>query len=244
MVVPRQSFDVGWRMHILTQSFSYFDEIKRPMDLGTMQTKLSQGRYATMESFAADYHLMIQNCRVFNPPKTFPTDCADALDRVFDKEWAKVHEKRLNFAEKRSLQAVLGKLVADPLCVIIGSVGRFTQCADRVHSSWVFREPVDPVALGIPMYHEIIPKKDARDLRTIRTKLDNDRYDTVDALEADIELMVSNAVKFNGAESEVGQLALQLRSKAREALATVNPTRKRKDGGSTPQPGSKKVKLI
>jgi transcription initiation factor TFIID subunit 2 len=66
----------------------------------------------------------------------------------------------------------------------------------------------------------------------------------VDALEADIELMVSNAVKFNGAESEVGQLALQLRSKAREALATVNPTRKRKDGGSTPQPGSKKVKLI
>jgi transcription initiation factor TFIID subunit 2 len=108
----------------------------------------------------------------------------------------------------------------------------------------VFREPVDPVALGIPMYHDIIPKKDARDLRTIRQKLDNDKYDSVDGLEADMELMIANAIKFNGLESEVGQIAVQLRTKIREGLNGINPSRKRKDGGGTPQPGAKKVKLV
>ena len=65
--------------------------------------------------------------------------------------------------------------------------------------SWfVFKEPVDPILLGIPMYHEIIPKKEARDLRTIRSKLDTDKYDSIDAWEADMELMFSNAIKFIG----------------------------------------------
>jgi transcription initiation factor TFIID subunit 2 len=93
------------------------------------------------------------------------------------------------------------------------------------------------------MYYDIIPKRDARDLRTIRQKLDGERYESVDAFEADLELMVANAIKFNGAESEVGQIALQLRAKARDALVSVNPSRKRKDGGGTPAPGAKKVKL-
>ena len=51
------------------------------------------------------------------------------------------------------------------------------------------------------MYHDIIPKKEARDLRTIRSKLDTDKYDSIDAWEADMMLMFSNAIKFNGLES-------------------------------------------
>ena len=74
--------------------------------------------------------------------------------------------------------------------------------------SFVFREPVDPLALGIPQYHEIIPRKDARDLRTIRQKLDADKYETSEGWEADIDLMIRNAIHFNGEESEVGQIAM------------------------------------
>jgi transcription initiation factor TFIID subunit 2 len=101
------------------------------------------------------------------------------------------------------------------------------------------------VALGIPTYFDVIPKKDARDLRTIRQKLDNDKYENTEAFEADVELMIQNAIKFNGADSEVGQIAVQLRQRIIELLGgwKSGNSKKRKDGErSTPQP-TKKAKI-
>lgn len=89
---------------------SYYDEIKNPMDFGTMKTKLDQGLYSTMDEFANDVHLVLANCRKFNPPTTDPTICADIVEKLFRKEWAKAMEKKLSFQEKRSIQAVMNKL--------------------------------------------------------------------------------------------------------------------------------------
>lgn len=112
--------------------------------------------------------------------------------------------------------------------------------------SWVFREPVDPVALGIPTYFDIIPRKDARDLRTIQNKLNQDKYDSIDAFEADLDLMIENAITFNGADSEVGEYAVKLQNKYRELLAPIrgNGGNTKRKGGEMgkPQP-AKKVKL-
>lgn len=80
---------------------------------------------------------------------------------------------------------------------------------------------MDPVVLGIPTYFDVIPRKDARDLRTIRSKLDTDKYDSVEAWEADMELMIRNAITFNGPESEVGQIAARLRIRLREDAAKL-----------------------
>jgi len=116
---------------------------------------------------------------------------------------------------------------------------------NQVFSSWVFREPVDPVLLGIPTYFEVIPRKDARDLRTIRQKLDNDKYDTVEAVEADLDLMIQNAIKFNGRESEVGEIAIQVQVRIQDLFSGFRSsgTKKRKDSDKgTPQP-SKKPKM-
>lgn len=109
----------------------------------------------------------------------------------------------------------------------------------------MFRDPVDPVKLGIPTYFDVIPRRDARDLRTIRNKLDTDRYDTVEAFEFDMELMISNAIKFNTLESEVGQMAISMRDRVQELMVAwkSSAAKKRKEGDrSTPQP-TKKVKL-
>lgn len=113
-------------------------------------------------------------------------------------------------------------------------------------SSFVFREPVDPVLLGIPTYFQVIPKKDARDLRTIRQKLDTDKYDSMEAFEADVDLMIRNALTFNGTESEVGQIAIIVRDKIKDMLSNIkgggNVKKRKEDGKGTPQP-TKKVKL-
>ena len=107
---------------------------------------------------------------------------------------------------------------------------------------------MDPVALGIPTYFDVIPRKDARDLRTILTKLNQDKYDSIDALEADLDLMVRNAILFNGADSEVGDMAVHMQTRYRELLAPIrggqaNGQAKRKgvDGGKPPP--TKKAKL-
>ena len=111
--------------------------------------------------------------------------------------------------------------------------------------SFVFREPVDPVLLQIPTYFDVIPKKNARDLRTIRSKLDADKYDSIDAWEADMDLMIDNALLFNGVASEVGVISVQVRDKYKDMVANVRggAGSKRKGGEQgTPQP-TKKARL-
>jgi transcription initiation factor TFIID subunit 2 len=105
---------------------------------------------------------------------------------------------------------------------------------------------VDPELLGIPTYFDVIPRKDARDLKTIRQKLDSDKYDCIEAFEADVDLMIRNAITFNGAESDVGKVAVVLKDRMKELMtnAKAGTSKKRKDGEGkgTPQP-TKKAKL-
>ena len=76
-------------------------------------------------------------------------------------------------------------------------------------------------------------------------KLFLDKYDSVKAFEADLKLMLSNAIKFNGLDSEVGSITVTLCSKVHGLLDAwrSGANKKRKDGDKkTPQP-TKKVKV-
>ncbi|KAF7347442.1 Transcription initiation factor TFIID subunit 2 [Mycena venus] len=203
---------------------TYFDEIAHPMDFGTISANLASHSYETMEKLRKDINLVFSNCKTFNPPATFPWDCADAVEKVFKKEWPKVMEKKLSLNEKRGLQGILTTLGKEEI-------------------SWVFREPVDPVLLQIPTYFDII--KHPRDLHTIRNWLNSDKYETVEAFEADIQLMVDNAITFNGLESDVGALATGLRDRFRELLKNwkAGANKKRKDGEKANSQPTKKIKI-
>ncbi|KAJ6623113.1 hypothetical protein B0H10DRAFT_2011228 [Mycena sp. CBHHK59/15] len=205
---------------------TYFDEITHPMDFDTISGKLTTHRYKSMEDVRKDIELVFSNCYKFNPPPTYPHLAALVVEKFFKKEWPKTMERKLSLNEKRGLQGILTTLVKEDI-------------------SWAFLDPVDPVLLNIPTYFDIIPRKDARDLRTLRQKLDNDKYDTIEAFEADIALMVHNAVKFNGAESQVGVWAVQVQDRVQELLTSWRAgfNKKRKDGEKgTPQP-TKKIKI-
>eukprot|EP01119_Soliformovum_irregulare_P000497 TRINITY_DN10345_c0_g1_i2.p1 TRINITY_DN10345_c0_g1~~TRINITY_DN10345_c0_g1_i2.p1 ORF type:complete len:394 (-),score=83.47 TRINITY_DN10345_c0_g1_i2:26-1207(-) len=72
-----------------------------------------------------------------------------------------------------------------------------------------FREPVDPIALGIPDYLKII--KHPMDLGTIQFKLDSNVYTSVDEALADVELIWSNAFTYNSENSPVHQYAMEMK---------------------------------
>ncbi|KAH9940042.1 uncharacterized protein BXZ73DRAFT_43030 [Epithele typhae] len=46
----------------------YTDIIARPMDLGTMTTKVERGKYRSLEEFASDLRLVTTNAKTFNAP--------------------------------------------------------------------------------------------------------------------------------------------------------------------------------
>lgn len=64
---------------------SYFDVIKNPMDLSTVNAKVEAGMYKTLAQFEADMRLMINNAKTYNPAGAFAYNEALALDSFFEK---------------------------------------------------------------------------------------------------------------------------------------------------------------
>ena len=67
-----------------------------------------------------------------------------------------------------------------------------------------------------------------------------------EAWEADMDLMIHNAIHFNGEESEVGQIAVAFGNRIKE-LRVQQGLKKRREserpGGDQQQPAAKKAKL-
>ena len=67
----------------------YPSVVKRPMDLGTVRSKLDAGAYASPEAFAADVRLVFDNATTFNKDPTEPVhEAAVWLRTKFDDRFA------------------------------------------------------------------------------------------------------------------------------------------------------------
>ena len=75
----------------------------------------------------------------------------------------------------------------------------------------VFGNPVDPVALGLTDYNEIV--KMPMDMGTIRKKLDLHNYRDLEAFRFDMSLCFDNAMLYNPKTSDVHALALDTKKK-------------------------------
>jgi hypothetical protein len=84
----------------------------------------------------------------------------------------------------------------------------------------LFREPVDPAR--VPEYYKVI--KYPRDLGTIRTRLNQNQYATVSFWERDVELVWSNAERFNGANTLIGGLAKAMEAKYKKLKQNLKLT--------------------
>lgn len=69
----------------------YHKLIKKPMDLGTVGSKLKGGQYENAKEFEMDIRLMFQNCYKFNPPNDPVNGMGHQFEGVFNEKWS---EKR------------------------------------------------------------------------------------------------------------------------------------------------------
>lgn len=68
---------------------TYFQIIKKPMDLGTVRTKLDAGMYERAKDFEEDVRQIFKNCYKFNPEGDYVYQRGQDLERLFDQELAK-----------------------------------------------------------------------------------------------------------------------------------------------------------
>lgn len=65
----------------------YFSIISKPMDLGTIKSKLVKDRYATADEFEADIRLTFSNAMLYNPPGNPFHKMAQELNSLFSAQW-------------------------------------------------------------------------------------------------------------------------------------------------------------
>ncbi|KAK9370793.1 Bromodomain-containing protein [Lipomyces kononenkoae] len=64
----------------------YFKIIAVPMDLSTMEKKLSSSQYSTVDQFVADFDLMIDNCIKFNGAESKIAEMGRSLKSSFERQ--------------------------------------------------------------------------------------------------------------------------------------------------------------
>lgn len=70
----------------------YYEFIKEPMDLSTMEVKLENNRYEKMENFIYDARLVFNNCRMYNGENTSYFKYANRLEKFFNNKVKEIPE--------------------------------------------------------------------------------------------------------------------------------------------------------
>lgn len=83
----------------------------------------------------------------------------------------------------------------------------------------VFNLPVDPVALNIPTYPQII--KNPMDLGTVKCRLQCGYYSSIRQCVEDVRLVFCNAITFNGAGHYISRIAKELLDEFEEEMKVL-----------------------
>ncbi|KAF9948419.1 hypothetical protein BGZ72_009665 [Mortierella alpina] len=181
--------------------------IKNPMDFSTIRKKLSAGKYTTMDSFADDVRLVCQNCVNFNGLDHPFSQGGLIIQTLLNKEVenAKKDLGRLfptsSYATASTPGGVSGtgaSSAGKAKSALSDELNAHRKVIDRLKLNvdfGVFAVPVDPIALGIPTYFDII--KRPMDFGTIEKKLIAGQYKSSSEVIEDVGLVFSNCATFN-----------------------------------------------
>ncbi|KAF1951043.1 Bromodomain-containing protein [Byssothecium circinans] len=80
----------------------------------------------------------------------------------------------------------------------------------KIKVSLAFKDPVDPVALGVPTYFDFV--KNPMDLSTIETKLKEGKYTYIAEFMADLDQIITNSELFNSSSHPITQNGYNMRA--------------------------------
>ncbi|CAE6215726.1 unnamed protein product [Arabidopsis arenosa] len=74
----------------------YFSVIRKPMDLGTVKSKLLKNVYGNEDEFAADVRLTFSNAMLYNPPGNEVHTIAKEIKEIFEVRWKLLKKKMVS----------------------------------------------------------------------------------------------------------------------------------------------------
>ena len=203
---------------------TYFTVVQHPMDISTIEKQYSN--YEGYEKVKEHLDLMFDNCLLFNGQDSPVSMIAKNLRSWYQKEMLKLPTQVVDKSKKKQVSYVekplkrehpsredtgKRKLLSKKGMAEMKFCNYVHREATRKQNSsfaWPFMQPVDPIALNIPHYRDII--KVPMDLSTIRKKLDLQEYSNAEEFESDFRLMLNNCFTFNSPDQDIYQFGKQL----------------------------------
>jgi Bromodomain len=186
----------------------YLEKAPRPMDFGTITSKLVEGQYASVDQFEADCLLVIENCMAYNGSKPENKSFCQQATRL--NETLQQQLEALNryiksppgLAAKRAAElSVSTCTLPKPPIPLLSSVVqelrdiKYTDKQTKIADSAMgpFEKPVSVV--DYPDYMQIV--RFPMDLQTVDRKTKSGHYATPEDFEYDMVLMFQNCINYN-----------------------------------------------
>ncbi|KAI9497250.1 Bromodomain-containing protein [Zychaea mexicana] len=172
----------------------YFNIVKHPMDLSTVQKKLDNDEYESVDAFVDDIRLIFDNCHKYNNP----ADPVAVEGRKMEAAFNDLLEKRPSTTYPGVEPTEIMPEDQQKRCE-----GALKEMKRKKHGNynWLFINPVDAVAWGATDYYDIIKKP--MDLSKIQTNLDEYQYANEEEFAADVRLMFQNCYTYNNPQHPV-----------------------------------------
>ncbi|KAG0100029.1 hypothetical protein BGZ93_004620 [Podila epicladia] len=199
--------------------------IKSPMDFSTIRKKLTASKYGTLDSFADDVRLVFQNCVNFNGVNHAFSQGGLTIQTMLNKEIESAKKELIRLYPTSTVgNSTKGAgTISDELIAHRRVIGRLKQ-----HPEFgFFAVPVDPIALSIPTYPDII--KNPMDFGTVEKKITDGAYTSGAEVLRDVRLIFSNCATFNSHPGDEVALAGERLKKIWEGII-------KKEGLSNPKP--------
>ncbi|XP_067663597.1 transcription initiation factor TFIID subunit 1-like isoform X1 [Haliotis asinina] len=187
----------------------YHKIVKRPMDLQTIRENIRNKKYHSREEFLVDIIQIVDNSKMYNGARHLLTETSQNMMSHCLKRFAEKEQKLMR------LEKAINPLLDDNDQVAFSYILiNVVEKMKSVENSWPFHQPVNKKL--IKDYYEIIKKP--MDLKSLLHNAQTHKYHTREAFMEDVELIYTNSMAYNGADSPFTATARKLMTICKEAL--------------------------
>ncbi|XP_067949949.1 transcription initiation factor TFIID subunit 1-like [Watersipora subatra] len=188
----------------------YYRIITKPMDLQTLKTNVRNRKYESRAAFLEDVHLIYTNSQTYNGEKNVLTFTARKMLDLTLHRFAEKEDKLMR------LEKAINPLLDDDDLVAFSYVLE-NIVENHLHSMPNVRAFLTPVnKKQIKDYYNVIAHP--MDLQTLMENVKKHKYHTGEEFLADVELIYTNCLQYNGEKSELTKTAFEVYKTAQACI--------------------------
>ncbi|KAK6643901.1 hypothetical protein RUM43_000166 [Polyplax serrata] len=243
-----------WKLPSRRHYPDYYKEIKNPVSLLQIKTKLKKGEYGTVSEVAGDLNIMFENAKKYNRPESRLYRDAIKLQKVmqhkvkelldFDQESDSDSDSDNSPIIKKDSSPITKKRGRKSAAFIRGKYKDNPSLRKRFLSickaltEYTYDDGRQPILMFMekpskklyPEYYKVIAEP--IDLLQIQSNIKAEKYTTEDQFIADLKLMFSNCRNFNEENSVIFKDANNLEKVLNDKLKELGPL---PDASTTPK---------